>query len=771
VQRSRFAYGLLAFVSACLLGGIALWVVGLKHAADVVWMCGAVAALIPLAYEVGRSILARQPGVDLIALLAIGGSLALEEYLAGAVIAVMLATGRSLESAAAGRAKRELSSLISRAPREAHRYANGGIATVPVEDVVPGDVVLVKPGEIVPVDGIVATEAAVLDESALTGESRPIERARTEQVRSGAVNAGPAFDLRAIATAERSTYAGVIRLVRQAEQEKAPFVRMADRFALIFVPVTLVVAGIAWALSGDAERALAVVVVATPCPLILAAPVAFVSGISRAARRGLIVKNGAALEASARATILLFDKTGTLTAGAPRVVRVEAFGALPPDEILRLAASLDQVSPHVLASAIVRAAGERGLRLDFPSAVEERAGAGIEGTVSGHVIRLGSSEWVTEGGPIPPGAHEIKRRSSFDGSTTVLIGVDGSVAGAAVLDDPIRPETPRAIRHLRRAGIERVVMLTGDHPDVAETVGAAIGVDHIYAERSPEEKVDAVRSERADGVTIMVGDGINDAPALAAAHVGVAMGARGASASSEAADVVVMVDRVDRLVDLFRIAGRSRHLALQSVLVGMGLSFVAMLVAAAGFLPPIAGALLQEAIDVAVILNALRALAGDRSPAPVPVEDVVTGDRYRAEHVRLAPLLDELRAVADRLDSIDPREARRDLVRVVEFLNDSLLPHERDEETAVYPAISKVLGGEDPMGPMSRAHMEIGHLARLLTQLVAGLPDDGPSAEDLPELRRILYGLHTVLRLHFAQEDEAYQSLFDRVPEPVAVAS
>ncbi|MGZ8626200.1 MAG: heavy metal translocating P-type ATPase, partial [Actinomycetota bacterium] len=473
------------------------------------------------------------------------------------MIAFMLASGRSLEDFADARAHRELSALLARAPRVAHRYVGETLESVGVEAVEPGDRLLVKQGEVVPVDGVLEAVTSVLDESALSGESRPIERERGERVRSGGVNAGPAFDLRAVASAAESTYAGIVRLVEQAQREKAPFVRLADRYALVFIPVTLVIAGTAWAVTGDPVRALAVLVVATPCPLILAAPIAIVAGISRAAKRGIIVKGGGALETLARGRVLLFDKTGTLTAGAPEVADVEVFGREEPDEVLRLAASLDQVSPHVLAGAIVRAARARDLTLSFPEDVHEEGGSGLFGTVEGRKVALGKASWVARGQPLPDRARDVRRRTAMEGSSCVFVSVDGAVAGALVLDDPIRPDTARVVRSLRRAGIKRVIMVTGDHPDVAESVGISIGVDRILSERDPADKVDAVRAEREGGVTIMVGDGVNDAPALAAADVGVAMGARGATASSEAADVVLAVDRLDRLAEALRIARRS----------------------------------------------------------------------------------------------------------------------------------------------------------------------------------------------------------------------
>jgi heavy metal translocating P-type ATPase len=762
MRRMRWLSVSTAFLALSLVGivtGAVLWFAGDEDAANVAWAVTTVIGLVPIAWEVGTGILRRQPGVDVIAVLAMVGALAFGEELAGAVIAFMLATGRSLEDFADRRAHAELSALLERAPRVAHRYAGERLEDIDVDAIRPGDRLMVKQGEVVPVDGLLEAATAVFDESALTGESRPVEREGGEQIRSGAVNASASFDLRAIATAADSTYAGIVRLVEQAGREKAPAVRLADRYALVFIPVTLVIAGGAWIISGDPVRALAVLVVATPCPLILAVPIAIVAGISRAAKRGVIVKGGGALETLARGTVLLFDKTGTLTAGAPDLSDIEAFGNHDGEEVLRLAAALDQVSPHVLASAIVGAARHRGLELPFPDDVHEEAGQGIRGTVEGRKVALGRAAWVAQGQPLPSRARDVRRRTAMEGASCVFVSVDGSVAGALVLDDPVRPDTPRVIRSLRRAGIKRVVMVTGDHPDVAESVGIAIGVDRILSERTPADKVDAVRAEGEGGVSIMVGDGVNDAPALAAADVGIAMGARGATASSEAADVVLAVDRLDRVAEALRIATRSRRIALQSVIAGMSMSFGAMFLGAFGLLAPVGGALVQEAIDVAVILNALRALRGDRRSRGQTGPGSEVGRRFQDEHREFAPHLQLIRTVADRLEAFSPAEVTEQLERIRWFLLERLPQHEQEEEAAVYPVVAKLMGGEDPMATMERAHMEIEHLARVFGSLVANLPDGGPDAEDLVDLRRVLYGLHAVLRLHFAQEEEAYSWL------------
>jgi len=526
-------------------------------------------------------------------------------------------------------------------------------------------------------------------------------------------------------------------------------------------------AGFAWLISGDPVRALAVIVVATPCPLLLAAPIAIVAGLSRAARRGIIVKGGGPLETLARARVLLFDKMGTLTAGRPRLAGVEAAPGVDPNDVLRLAASVDQVSPHVLAAAIVHGARERGLTLSFPTDVVETPGSGLSGRVDGREVQVGSADFAGHvgagGGSLPAWARELRRRGAVEGSTHVFVRADDRLAGALVLDDPIRPETPRAIRSLRRAGITRIVMVTGDHASVAEMVGAAIGVDGVLAERTPADKVDAVRQEMADalGPVVMVGDGINDAPALAIADVGVAMGARGATASSEAADLVITVDRLDRLAEAIRLAKRSRQIAVQSVIAGMGMSLVAMGVAAFGALPVVAGALIQEPIDVAVILNALRALRGGtevRTHVPGWAE---TSAGLRAEHRELAPALARIRQLADGIDALAAGNASAELEATRSFLVDDLMQHERQEDRTIYPMLASAIGNDDATAALHRTHTEIFHLIGLYDRLVGDLPPEGPAREDLVDLRRVLYGLDAILRLHMAQEEELYVSLGD----------
>ncbi len=753
--------GLLLLTVGGLVLGLAAYLAGNEQLASWAWTIPAVIVGIRLAWSIIRDLMAGEAGVDVIAILAIAGALALGESFAAAVIAVMLATGEALESYAEGQASRELTALLGRAPQDVRRYVDSGLETVPIASVVAGDRLLVRPGEVVPVDGMIQAANATLDEAALTGESRLVTRESGEMVASGVVNAGAPFDLRATATADASTYAGIVRLVEQAGRAKAPFVRLADRYGLLFVPLTLVIAGVAWLASGDPVRALAVLVVATPCPLLLAAPIAIVSGISRAARRGIIVKGGGPLETLARSRVLLFDKTGTLTAGRPRLASVEGPG--DPDELLRLAAALEQASPHVLAASIVQAAHARELELVIPTDVDETAGAGVMGLVGGRRVAVGSAAYAGGRSALPAWARDLQRRAAIEGTTNVYVAVDGAMAGALVLDDPIRPETPRAVRSLRRAGFTRILMVTGDRSALADMVGAAVGLDGVLADRTPADKVEAVRheAEMARGPIVMVGDGVNDAPALAVADVGVAMGARGATASSQAADIVITVDRLDRLAEAVLISRRSRSIALQSVIFGMGLSLIAMIVAAFGYLPVVIGALLQEAIDVAVILNALRALRGG-VPPPVAVAGwTAINAELTAAHHELASGMSHLRATADRLDVLAPADALADLQAVDAFLTDELLPHEIEEDRNIHPALARAMGSDDATAALHGTHNEIFRLARVFTHLVRELAAEGPAPDDWPDLRRVLYGLDAILRLHQAQEEELYASITD----------
>ena len=737
---------LLAFVLAAMLAGAASHLLAhAETAATALFLLAALPVAGLVARDTIRTLRGGSLGVDIVALIAILAATAMAEPFTAALIALMVAGGGALEEYAEARARRELTALVSRTPRIAHRRDGDTITDVEVAAIAPGDHLLVKPGEILPVDGTVEDTPAILDESALTGEPLPITRPPGDIARSGTVNAGGPISLRANASAEASTYAAVVRLVQSAEGERPPMARLADKWALWFLPATLLTAGAAWLLAGDPTRALAVLVVATPCPLILAAPVALVCGISRAARLGVIVKGGGALERLACVRTALFDKTGTLTTGTPRITAIEPLEGFTPDTILRLAASLEQASQHVVATAIVAAAKTAGLPLSVPEAVVEVPGGGLAGRVDGHAITVGSAGLLEQAGfPLPTTGPAARLAAAAASASWVAI--DGKPAGALLLADRIRPETPRALRELRAAGVTRIVMVTGDRAASAHAIAATLHLDAIHADLTPEGKIAAVRGERP---CLMIGDGINDAPALAAADVGVAMGARGAAAAAEAADVVLLVDRIDRIASAITTAKRTRTIAIQSMAIGMALSALAMAAAAAGYLPPVYGAILQEAIDVAVILNALRALAG---PTPAAIPQAAGIPRVLEDHTQLRALMDRMRRTADRIHTPEP-PTRDDLQTIANNMQTLLLPHQAAEEHTTFPILAQRLGGHDPMGAMTRMHEEITHLATRYTTLLDTSTTE-TSPQETRELRRLLYVLDAIIALHLAAEED-----------------
>lgn len=748
---------LLTLSALTLAAGLWAHYLGADVHARQLWLIGIIPNWIALVVTIARSLMRRQAGVDVLAVMSISFALLSGEVLVAAVIALMLASGRALEDFAQARAQREMTALLSHAPKRANRFDGGQWHQVDLAEVRAGDRLLVRHGEVVPVDGTLS-EPADLDESTLTGESIARHRPAADAICSGVLNVGAAFEMMAGASAENSTFAGVVRLVSAAQAERSPSVRLADRYAFAFVGVAVLLAGASWILTGDPARCLAVLVVATPCPLILAVPVAIVSGLSRCAKRGVLIKGGGALEQLALADTLFFDKTGTLTSGYARLVDIECDRRYQPDAVLSLAGSLAQASNHVVAEAVVQAARERGAVLRLPSAVVESPGAGVQGRVGSDVVSLGSLSYVLGQSDAPAWSMGFVKRMNYAGASAVFVGVNGELVGALQMVDRVRLETPRALRLLRQEGIKRQAMLTGDRPDVAESVGAMLGVSELYAALSPAAKLAAIHHARAGGKVIMVGDGVNDAPALAAADIGVAMGARGAAASSEAADVVLLVDRLDRLVDAVRIARRTRRIALQSVSIGMSLSLVAMAAAALGYLPPLAGAILQEVIDVLAIANALRALQSvtheaTRSLAPADVEHL------KAEHGELEPIMNRIRTVADTLPHMAGNAAKSELLALNQSLAEVLVPHERRDDTQLYPDLARLLGGDDPMAAMSGMHREIFRVTNLLGRVVADISADGPDASVVQELQRLLYGLDAILRLHCAQEDELFHVL------------
>ena len=565
---------------------------GLLARSDVIFLAALLLGGIPLVFQTVRGMLRGQFAADVVASLAIVTAVILGQYFAGVIIVLMQSGGEALEAYAMQRASSALESLMARAPKMAHRLRGSDVDDVPVDHVVVGDDLVVRPGDLVPVDCEVTDGTSTVDQSALTGEPLPLRAVVGTHLMSGSVNLDGALRVRALRLSNESQYQQIVVLVERARQEKPPIQRLADRFAVWFTPVTLLMCGVAYLVTGSPTSVLAVLVVATPCPLILATPVAVIAGISRAADLGVIVKHGRAIEQLGRARAVVFDKTGTLTLGKPSVSHVEG-------DVLRLAAAVEQFSSHHLAHAIADAGRERYGALPTVTEFQESPGSGVSGFVEGHTVHVGSIRHLREAG--------IAIDEAVGDGTVAYVALDGRVAGTIEFADRLRHQVPSLMQRLAVLGVSDTVMLTGDREGPAEAIAAQAGIRTVRANLLPADKVAAVRDlAKRYGNVLMVGDGINDAPALAAATVGVAMGAHGTAISAEAADVVLLVDDIARLGDAMAISRRMRRIALQSIGVGLGVSFVLMVIASLGHITPAAGAVMQEALDAAVILNALR---------------------------------------------------------------------------------------------------------------------------------------------------------------------
>ncbi|WP_353055406.1 heavy metal translocating P-type ATPase [Leucobacter sp. CX328] len=572
------------------------------------------------AVEMIRSLLKGNAGLDILAVTAITAAVLVGEPWAALVVVLMLTGGEALEDYAENRSQRELTALLERAPQLATLitgvHPNDNIdeieiseertETVPVADIEIGDVLLVRPGELVPVDAELMTVSAQFDESSVTGESLPVEREAGSTIVSGVVNGSSAVLLRAQATAADSQYQQIVALVREAQESRSPMVRMADRYAIPFTLVSLAIAGVAWWISGDPTRFAEVLVVATPCPLLIAAPVAFLGGMSRAAKTGLIVKGGGVLEQLARVRSAAFDKTGTLTTGNPEPRRILAEPGFTDDELLQLAASAEVYSSHVLAEAVVAAAQERGLETLPATEAEERATNGVEARVGAGVIRVGKPSWIAQF------ASALTRAPLEAGELAIYISLDDRFVGALIMRDQLRDDAAPMLAELATFGITRTAMITGDVEPTARAMADQVGIAEVHAECTPSDKVRIV-SEMQPRPLVMVGDGLNDAPVLAVADVGFAMGARGSTAASESADVVNRFDRIAGVADAVRIGRDTVRISLESIWAGMIISVGLMLFAAFGFLPALVGAWLQEVVDLVAILWALRAIKGSRA--------------------------------------------------------------------------------------------------------------------------------------------------------------
>ncbi|GAA1962591.1 heavy metal translocating P-type ATPase [Agromyces allii] len=614
----------LTIAIGCL--GIVLALAGAGSA--VAWLFSGYAIAIAAWQAVGmvRDMLRGHWGLDVLAITAIVATVAVGEYIAALLVVLMLTGGEALEDYANRRAKRELDALLTRAPQLAHRVEGDGIVEIHADEVRVGDVLLVRPSEILPVDGTLRSSSATLDESSITGESVPVERHEGDAVLSGAVNGQVAVEIVATATAAESQYQQIVALVAEAADSKAPVVRLADRYAVPFTVFSLSLAAVAWWVSGDPVRFAEVLVLATPCPLLIAAPVAFIGGMSRAARNGVIVKGGGVLELLASARTAVFDKTGTLTRGRPALVAIRAADGFGEDEVLAAVASAEQYSSHVLAASMIEAARERGLPLVEATGARETATNGVQASIGGRAVVVGKFAFVLEHAP------DAVRTSIAPGELAVYVAIDGRFAGALLASDRLRDDARETLVRLDALGVHHAVMLTGDAKATADHVAAELGITRVRADCLPADKVDEVRAI-VERPVIMVGDGVNDAPVLAAADVGIAMGARGATAASESASAVILVDEISRVAKAVEIGRDTVRIALQSIWVGIVVSVGLMLIAAFGVIPATVGAVLQEVVDLITILAALRAIGGrldDRAPrtvVPAPEPGAALGTR------------------------------------------------------------------------------------------------------------------------------------------------
>ena len=595
---------LMVFVIVGLALGVTLWALDQQTALAVTAYTVLVVVIGFTAVEMVRDLLGGHWGLDVLAVIAMVATLVVQEYLAGLIIALMLTGGEALEALAERRATRNLDMLLDRAPVTARRVtpSSGDIETITVDEVQVGDHLVVRSGEVLPVDGVLLSEHASIDESSVTGEPLPVSYVAGEQVLSGTVNTTESFTMRAERIASESNYAAIVRLVEDAVQSRAPMVRLADRYAVPFTIVSLLIAGIAWYVSGDPVRFAEVLVVATPCPLLIAAPVAFMGGMSSAARMNVIVKEGGVLEQLAKARSAALDKTGTLTQGTPDVVDIRP-GTRSAEQTLELAAGAEQFSVHVFADPIVEAAKSRGIEPAPVDSAREIATNGVHATLTdGSEVRVGKPAFIEEV------TGSLERIELQAGQSAVYVSVDLELAGVIVLADPLRPNAADTVSRLRDAGLAEIAMITGDEHSTAQSIAREAGITTVHAEATPQVKVDIVRTMDKRPV-VMVGDGINDAPVLAAADVGIAMAGRGATVASESAAAVITSNDISRVADVVDLSKRTIAIALQSIWLGIIISVGLMLVAAFGYLPAVAGALLQEVVDIVAIGSALRALA------------------------------------------------------------------------------------------------------------------------------------------------------------------
>ncbi len=592
-----------------LIVGGALQVTHAEQTGKIVWLATLIICGIPVVWQTIREMLHKHFVADIVAMLAIIVSIVLNDAFPGVIIVLMQSGGKALEDYAYRRASSSLDNLLSRAPRIAHKKVDQGLEDVQVSKINIGDILVIRPGDLIPVDGIILSSTARIDEASLTGEPLPKTKTNGDQVFSGTINIGDAFEIKAAKKSEESQYSKIVKLVERAQQEKAPIQRLADKYAVWFTPLTLVTSVAGWLITNNFETILSVLVVATPCSLIFATPVAIISGINRAAKTGIIIKTGAAIEQVAKTQVAVFDKTGTITFGTPVVERIVSFDGISSDEILLKVASLEQLSSHPIASMIVQKGKEKFDKLLVPEDFREISGAGVEGRVGSDHIMIGApSMFENAGVDIFNNVNTTSDMTKPEGRMVAFVAFNGKLSGAIVFGDEIRPDVKTMMQQLKTMGVKKTVLLTGDIKNNAKNIAQQAGITDYEAELVPEEKVVAIKKLRQEYEdVIMVGDGINDAPALAASTVGVAMGAKGTAISAEAADIVFLEDTVSKIVNTIEVGKRTISVAKQSIFVGLGCSFFFMGIAMFGHLPPAIGAMLQEVLDVSVILNALRA--------------------------------------------------------------------------------------------------------------------------------------------------------------------
>jgi heavy metal translocating P-type ATPase len=603
----RISFALVTAVTTLILG-IALYLYQpLSAFSGTIWGIGLVVSGAPVVYGTVRGMLGGRFAADLVATLAIVTAAVMSEPLVGLIVVIMQTGGEGLERRARRRASDATRELEAAAPRTAHRYAGERLEDIHVSDIRVGDLLLLRPGELVPCDGIVVEGRSHLDTAAITGEPMPVAVVRGTRVRSGSANQEGALTIEATALARDSEYETIVDLVRTAHEHKAPLQRLADKYAVWFTPATILLAVIAYLLSGESSRVLAVLVVATPCPLILATPVAVIGGINRSARQRVVMRHGAALEHLGEIEVLVLDKTGTITVGRPQVSRVVTISSISEDELLRLAAAVEQTSSHVLAKATVAAARDRDMQLPHPSNAQELAGRGVTGEVAGHTVTIGARAFVQS---IHPSATESLSApdAGQTGVARAYVAIDDRAAGYIEYADTVREDLAQLREDLRLLGVRRILLLSGDTDAQTQAVARIAGLSEARGDLMAGDKAAIVQQLVQAGERVgMVGDGTNDAPALATATVGIALAAHSGGIAAAAADVVILGDNLTLITDAIRISRRTMRIARQGIGIGLGLSGAGMLLAAVGILPPLAGALFQEVIDLIVIGNAIRA--------------------------------------------------------------------------------------------------------------------------------------------------------------------